>query len=77
MDRKPKLDVTNLESPESLKRARRSVLKKVVGPAGPVTSRVLSKYRARQRKLLRRTEEDPDPYDERYIFYCLDSPPTE
>ena len=75
MEHRPKLDVMNLESPDALTKKRKAVWKKVVGPAGPIATRVLSKYRARQRKLLGDDTEDPDPYDERYIFYCLDSPP--
>jgi hypothetical protein len=77
MERRPKIDVMNLESPPALKKQRRAALKKAMGPAGPVASRVVSKYRARQRKLLGDDNEDPDPYSHTYVFYCLDSPPKE
>jgi hypothetical protein len=71
---RPTLDVVNLTSPPALKSKRRSALKKIVGPAGPVTSRVLSKYRKRQTQLLGESDEDPCPYKPTYVFYCLDSP---
>jgi hypothetical protein len=74
MERRPKLDVMNLESPPALKKQRKAAMKKAVGPVGPVASRVLSKYRARQTKLLGEYDDDPHPYSPTYIFYCLDSP---
>lgn len=70
---RPTLDVLNLESPPALKSKRRSALKKAMGPVGPVASRVLSKYRARQTKLLGDFDDDPSPYKSTYVFYCLDS----
>lgn len=77
MDARPTLDVLNLESPPSLKKKRKSAMKKALGPAGPVASRVVSKYRAKQTKLLGESKDDPYPYSPTYVFYCLDSPPTE
>lgn len=77
MEPRPTLDVLNLESPPSLKKKRKAALKKAMGPAGPVASRVLSKFRARQAKLLGESDDDPYPYSPTYLFYCLDSPPKE
>lgn len=71
---RPTLDVVNLQSPPALKSKRRSALKKVLGPSGPVVSRVLSKYRKRQAQLLGDSDEDPSPYSPTHIFYCLDTP---
>ena len=34
--------------------------------------RVLAKYRRRQTRQLGCRDEDPDPYDPSYVFYCLD-----
>ena len=39
-----------------------------------VARRVLSKYRRRQTRLLGERDEDPNPYDPDYIFYCLEAP---
>lgn len=33
---------------------------------------VLAKHRRRQTRRLGSRDEDPDPYDRTYIFYCLD-----
>ena len=74
MDRRPQLDVMNLSSPPELSKKRKAAYKKAVGPVGPVASRVLSKYRAKQTKLLGEYDEDPHPYSNTYVFYCLDSP---
>ena len=40
-------------------------------------SAVLSKYRRRQTKLLGHKEEDPNPYDSDYVFYCLEDSDSE
>lgn len=77
MEPRPKLDVMNLSSPAELTKQRKAVFKKALGPVGPIASRVLSKYRARQTKLLGESDEDPNPYSPTYVFYCLDSPPRE
>lgn len=77
MDPRPTLDVLNLESPETLRKQRRVALKKAMDPAGSTASRVLTKYRAKQTKLLGEPDVDPYPYSSTYIFYCLDSPPKE
>lgn len=71
---RPTLDVVNLVSPPALTSKRRARMKKVLGPAGPVVSRILSKYRTRQTHLLGDRDEDPCPYKPTYVFYCLDSP---
>ncbi len=33
---------------------------------------ILAKHRRRQTRRLGSRDEDPDPYDRTYIFYCLD-----
>ena len=33
---------------------------------------ILAKHRRRQTRRLGSRDEDPDPYDQTYIFYCLD-----
>ena len=33
---------------------------------------ILAKHRRRQTRRLGSRDEDPDPYDSAYIFYCLD-----
>ena len=77
MEPRPTLDVLNLESPHELRKKRKAAMKKAMGPVGPIATRVVSKYRARQTKLLGESEEDPYPYSPTYIFYCLDSPSKE
>ena len=37
-----------------------------------IVSRVLSQYRRKQRRMMGKTVEDPDPYDSDYVFYCLE-----
>ena len=37
-----------------------------------IVSRVLTRYRRKQRRLWGKTVEDPDPYDSDYVFYCLE-----
>ena len=34
--------------------------------------KVLAKYRSRQTRKLGHRDEDPNPYDSSYVFYCLD-----
>lgn len=34
--------------------------------------KILAKYRGRQTRKLGHRDEDPDPYDSTYIFFCLD-----
>ena len=37
-----------------------------------VISRILTRYRRKQRRLWGKTVEDPDPYDSDYVFFCLE-----
>jgi hypothetical protein len=37
-----------------------------------VIRNILAKHRRRQTRRLGARDEDPDPYDSAYIFYCLD-----
>jgi hypothetical protein len=41
-----------------------------------MTKKVLSRYRRRQTIKLGARDEDPNPYEPNYIFYCLDTPRT-
>jgi RNA-splicing ligase RtcB len=70
---RPILDVENLDSPDTLRKKRKSAMKKALGSTGSSAGRVVSKYRARQTKLLGESDEDPYPYSPKYIFYCLDA----
>jgi hypothetical protein len=36
--------------------------------------KILAAHRSRQTRKLGSRDEDPDPYDKTYIFYCLDGP---
>lgn len=76
MDPRPTLDVDNLRSPVSLLQARRRAFKKALLKMSKedkkTLSAVLGKYRRRQTKLLGHKEEDPNPYDPDYVFYCLE-----
>lgn len=74
---RPTLVVDNLCTPDSLYKKRKSALRKAMGPPSPESNRVLAKYRTRQTKLLGKRDDDPHPYSPRYVFYCLDSPPSE
>ena len=74
---RPTLDVTNLDSPESLRKKRKTMLKDAMGKPHRDAGRVVTKYRSRQTKLLGERDEDPHPYSPTYVFYCLDSPPKE
>lgn len=76
MDPRPTLDVDNLRSPVRLLQARRRAFKKAMMQMSnedkKQLSAVLAKYRRRQTKLLGRKDEDPNPYDSDYVFYCLE-----
>ena len=73
MDSRPTLDVTNLDSPKSLREERRRALKRAM-KRNSKTSEAVSKYRRKQRRLLDgESDSDPDPYSPDYIFYCLDA----
>ncbi len=81
MDPRPTLDVDNLRSPASLLQARRRAFKKALikmtKEDRKTLSAVLSKYRRRQTKLLGHKDEDPNPYDSDYVFYCLEDSDSE
>lgn len=69
MDPRPTLDVVNLDSPSRLQRQRRKAMKLEVPKEA---KKVVSRYRRKQRRLLGKTDKDPDPYDSDYVFYCLE-----
>lgn len=76
MDPKPTLDVENLRCPPSLEAKRRKAQELILARAHSDADRkhiaaILRKLRARQTRLLKEKDEDPSPYDPRYIFYCL------
>ena len=73
MDPRPTLDVVNLESPRRVYRERRRAMKlELPKDEKRMASRVVSYYRRKQKKLLGKTDSDPDPYDSDYVFYCLE-----
>lgn len=73
MDIRPTLDVVNLSSPTRLRRERRRQMKvEIPREEKKIVSRVLSQYRRKQRRMMGKTVEDPDPYDSDYVFYCLE-----
>ena len=73
MDTRPTLDVDHLESPKSLIKERRRVLKRAMARSTKASDAV-SRYRRKQRRLLDgESDSDPDPYSPDYIFYCLDA----
>lgn len=75
MDPRPTLDVVNLDSPRRLQRHRRRAMKVVIPrEEKKLASRVVSRYRRQQRRLLGEKDSDPDPYDSDYVFYCLEGP---
>ena len=74
---RPTLDVEKLDSPRTLLHRRKRVLKKLIAmyigkKDKKATSKVVSKYRRKQTRLLGEKDEDPDPYDSDYVFYCLE-----
>lgn len=76
MDPRPTLDVTELESPKTLLRKRKRLIREAIKATLSKKDRrkcreVLSRYRRKQRRLSGSSESDPDPYDETYVFYCL------
>jgi hypothetical protein len=73
MDARPTLDVVNLESPRRLVRQRRKAMEiETPKEVKKVASRVVSRYRRKQKKLWGKSVEDPDPYDSDYVFFCLE-----
>lgn len=79
MERRPTLDIDNLSSSRDLKDERRLRLKRIIRKFTKddkaALHAVLHKFRRRQKKLLDGGyESDPDPYEETYVFYCLDTP---
>lgn len=73
MDPRPTLDVENLNPPKVLVCQRRLLLKTAICRGKGVT-RIVSRWRRRQRESLESTDSDPDPYDPSYVFYCLEVP---
>ena len=72
MDARPTLDVDNLEPTKKLLQDRRRVWKKFFPKGSKQLSRVLYKFRERQRELLNSENiEDPNPYKKTYLFYAL------
>lgn len=73
---RPTLDVVNLNSPLRVYTARKRQLRRALDTLTKeekkLLSRVMSRYRRKQKKLLGHTETDPDPYDADYVFYCLE-----
>lgn len=78
---RPTLDVEDLRAPQSIRDERRRRLQRVLKKHIRMTEHdkktlrnVLQKYRRRQEKLLDGYESDPDPYENTYVFYCLEAP---
>jgi len=76
MDLKPTLDVTNLRSTAKLQSERRKTMESAIQRTYTDVDRkqvtaILRKLRTQQTKRLGFREEDPDPYDPDYLFYCL------
>lgn len=77
---RPTLDLETTLSASALRKLRRkrrnlicSVMQTFLTDTD-VARQVLSKYRRRQRRLLGYRDEDPNPYDSDYVFYCLEAP---
>lgn len=78
MESRPTLDVVHLRVSKTLLKERQRHLRHVLKAALTKDQRkrareILSKYRRKQRRLSGSSESDPDPYDETYVFYCLDT----
>jgi len=77
MDPRPTLDTTHLDSPATLLRKRKRLIRSVIKATTSKEDRrqsreVVAKYRRKQkRRLSGSSESDPDPYDETYVFYCV------
>lgn len=70
---RPLLNVIDLSSSQQRETDRRRVMKKVLSAQkGVSASKVLARYRRKQRRALDETDSDPDPYHPDYIFYCLE-----
>jgi hypothetical protein len=73
MDARPTLDVINLDSPRRVYRERRRAMKLDIPKQDKkLATRVVSRYRRKQKRLIGKTVDDPDPYDSDYVFYCLE-----
>lgn len=77
---RPTLELETILSDSALRKLRRkrrnlicSVMLEWLGDDTKVRD-VLRKYRRRQTRLLGERDEDPNPYDSDYIFYCLEAP---
>ena len=76
MDLRPTLDVDNLRAPASLTTQRRLTMEQRLKSTFTDAdlkriASILRTYRARQTRLLKERDEDPSPYNPKYIFYCL------
>ena len=74
MDPRPTLNITNLTPSRRVASERRRRLWRILRDNGlsKMDARILASYRRKQRRLLGKTDEDPDPYAPEYIFYCLE-----
>jgi hypothetical protein len=77
---KPELIVDDLDSPPALHTQRTVDQSKRFPKLTPRSKRriryILTKYREKQKKMLDKVYkdpdyDDPDPYDETYLFYCF------
>lgn len=77
---KPEVIVDDLDSPPALRKQREDDLKKRYPKLTDRHKRriryILTKYREKQKKMLDKVYkdpdyDDPDPYDETYLFYCF------
>jgi hypothetical protein len=78
---RPTLDVENLDISKRQNKHRQKAfqhrLKFILNTTKHdkhLFSHILSKYRKLQKKRLGTKDEDPDPYEPDYIFYCLQNP---
>ncbi len=74
---RPTLDVVNLTPSNRMAAERRRRLKRILRnkETSKIITRILARYRRKQKKLLGgNTDEDPDPYESNYVFYCLKTP---
>lgn len=70
MDPRPTLLVEDLDCPKTLLKKRKSAMRKHMKPAEGACA-VVRKFREKQDRLWGRRNSDPDPFDDRYIFYCF------
>jgi hypothetical protein len=72
---KPELNVDDLDCPSALQLQRILDFKKRFPKLTDRDKRriryIMTKFRAKQKKMLDEGYDDPDPYDETYLFYCF------